>query len=138
MRYQYDRPPCACALLDERGRGWFAARERALRGAAALAIPSLSASSPSARMWAARSASCFPASVRDNRRDVRLNSLTPSLASNRLTALDTVALESLNSAAALAKERHSATFAKIANPSRSGSLAMDIHFETVRFHSFYF
>ncbi len=40
--------------------------------------------------------------------------------------------------AASAKERHSATFAKMASPSRSGSLAMITNFETSDFHSFYF
>jgi hypothetical protein len=53
-------------------------------------------------------------------------------------AFDTVAFESRNSAAASAKERHSATFAKMASPSRSGSLAMALNLETVGFDSFYF
>jgi hypothetical protein len=51
-------------------------------------------------------------------------SRAPSRDSTLLIALDTVALESLSSAAAPANERHSATFAKMASPSRSGSLGM--------------
>jgi hypothetical protein len=37
-----------------------------------------------------------------------------------------------------AAERHSATFAKMASPSRSGSLGMIINFETLGFKSFHF
>jgi hypothetical protein len=55
-----------------------------------------------------------------------------------LTAFDTVAFESRNSAAVSAKERHSASFAKMASPSRSGSLAMIQNSETIGFSSFYF
>ena len=50
-------------------------------------------------------------------------SRAPSRASIRLTALETVALDSFSSAAAPAKERSSMTLAKIASPSKSGSLA---------------
>jgi hypothetical protein len=53
-----------------------------------------------------------------------LISRAPSRASIRLTAFETVALESFSSAAAPAKERVSTTLAKIASPSKSGSLAM--------------
>jgi hypothetical protein len=65
-------------------------------------------------------------------------SRAPSRDSILLTAFDTVAFESRNSAAASAKERHSATLAKMASPSRFGSLAMIINFETSGFDSFYF
>jgi hypothetical protein len=64
-------------------------------------------------------------------------SRAPSRVSIRLIAFETVAFESLNSVAAPAKERHSATFAKIANPSRSGSLAIVSLLETSGFDSFY-
>jgi len=88
-------------------------------------------------MCAARLESCRPASVNAIRRDVRLNSRAPSLASTLLTAFETVALESFNSSAAAAKERISTTLAKIAKPSKSGSLDIPIP-ETMSFHSFYF
>ncbi len=61
----------------------------------------------------------------------------PSRASSRVTALETVALESLSSAAAPAKERASATLANTAKPSKSGKVDMSIS-ETMRFDSFYF
>ena len=51
-------------------------------------------------------------------------SRAPSRASILLTAFETVALESFSSAAAPAKERSSTTLAKIASPSKSGSLAI--------------
>ena len=82
--------------------------------------------------------SCRPASVSANRRDVRLMSRAPSLASILLTAFETVALESFSSAAALAKERSSTTLANIASPSKSGSLVIGLHSETMSFDSFYF
>jgi hypothetical protein len=88
-------------------------------------------------MCEARSESCRPASVNAIRRDVRLNNRVLSFASTRLTAFETVALESFNSAAAAAKERVSATFAKIAKPSRSGSFDMS-NPETIGFDNFYF
>jgi hypothetical protein len=53
-------------------------------------------------------------------------------------AFETVALESFSSEAAAAKERVSTTLAKIASPSKSGSLAMGSDLETMGFHSFYF
>src|SRR5882762_3634107 len=89
-------------------------------------------------MCAARSASCRPASVKAKRRDERLISRPPSRASILLTALETVAFESLSSAAAPAKERISTTFAKIAMPSKSGNLAMMLDSETMCFQGFYF
>jgi hypothetical protein len=76
--------------------------------------------------------------VSANRRDVRLMSRAPSRASILLTAFETVALESLSSAAAPAKERSSTTLAKIASPSKSGSLAIGSNLETMSFDSFYF
>jgi hypothetical protein len=82
--------------------------------------------------------SCLPASVISKRRAVRMISLSPSRASILLTAFDTVAFESLSSFAATAKDRHSATFAKMASPLRSGSLAMIQNLETYSFDSFYF
>jgi hypothetical protein len=65
-------------------------------------------------------------------------SRAPSRRSILLTALETVALDSFNSAAAPAKERSSTTLAKTANPSKSGSLAMGAVLETMNFNSFYF
>ena len=65
-------------------------------------------------------------------------SRAPSRFSILLTALETVALESFSSAAAPAKERISTTLAKIARPSKSGSLAMSANLETMSFDSFYF
>ena len=50
-----------------------------------------------------------------------LNRRVPNFFSIRLTAFDTVALDSRSSSAAPTKERVWTTFAKIANPSRSGS-----------------
>jgi hypothetical protein len=55
---------------------------------------------------------------------VRLISRAPRRASTLLTALETVAFERLSSVAARANECVSATFAKIASPSRSGSFGM--------------
>src|SRR5258708_2203406 len=101
------------------------------------ASASSSAASPSARMCEARSNRCRPASVNAIRRDVRLNNRVLSFASTLLTAFETVALESFSSAAAAAKERVSATFAKIAKPSRSGSFDMS-NPETIDFDNFYF
>jgi hypothetical protein len=65
-------------------------------------------------------------------------SRAPSLDSILLIAFETVAFESLSSAAASTNERHSATYAKMASPSRSGILAMIANFETYSFDSFYF
>src|SRR4029077_16746858 len=101
------------------------------------ASASSSAASPSARMCEARSDSCRPASVKAIRRDVRLNNRVLSFASTLLTAFETVAFEIFSSAAAAAKERVSATFAKIAKPSRSGRFDMS-NLETVDFDNFYF
>jgi hypothetical protein len=66
-----------------------------------------------------------------------LKSRVLSFASTRLTAFETVAFESLSSAAAAANERISATLAKIAKPSRSGSFDMS-NPETIDFDNFYF
>jgi hypothetical protein len=55
-----------------------------------------------------------------------------------VTQMQINALESLSSADASVKERHSTTFAKIASPSRSGSLATIIIFEITGFIGFYF
>src|SRR6266481_6152544 len=101
------------------------------------ASASSSAASPSARMCEARSDSCRPASVNAIRRDVRLNNRVFSFLSTLLTAFETVALESFSSAAAAANERVSATLAKIAKPSRSGSLDIS-NPETIDFDNFYF
>src|SRR5262245_40479081 len=101
------------------------------------ASASSSAASPSARICDARSDSCRPASVNAIRRDVRLNNRVLSFASTLLTAFETVALDSFSSIAAAAKERVSATFAKIAKPSRSGSFDIS-NPETVDFDNFYF
>jgi hypothetical protein len=60
-----------------------------------------------------------------------LNSRVLSFAWTLLTAFETVALDSLSSAAAAAKDRVSATLAKIAKPSRSGSLVMSSNPETM-------
>src|SRR6266849_2716566 len=73
-------------------------------------------------MWAARAERCRPASVSESRREVRLNNKVPSFASILLTAFETVAFDSCNSMAAPANERICATLARIARPSRSGSL----------------
>ena len=62
----------------------------------------------------------------------------PSLSSSLLIALETVALDSLSSDEASPKDRHSATFAKTASPSKSGSLDMIHLLETIGFDSFYF
>src|SRR5260370_8923442 len=88
-------------------------------------------------MTKGRSDRCRTASVNAIRRDVRLNNRVLSFASTLLTAFETVALESFSSAAAAAKERVSATFAKIAKPSRSGSFDMS-NPETIDFDNFYF
>jgi hypothetical protein len=55
---------------------------------------------------------------------VRLNSRAPSRCSNRLTAFETVALDSASSREAAANDRNSTTLAKIASASKSGSLAI--------------
>src|SRR5260370_2826676 len=73
-------------------------------------------------MCAARAASSRPASVNTKRRDVRLISRVANRASLLLPAFEIVALDSFSSAAARAKEGDSATFAKMASPSRSASL----------------
>src|SRR5260370_19981608 len=88
-------------------------------------------------MTKGRSDRCRTASVNAIRRDVRLNNRVLSFASTLLTAFETVALDSFSSAAAPAKERVSATFAKIAKPSRSGSFDIS-NPETVDFDNFYF
>jgi hypothetical protein len=70
---------------------------------------------------------------------VRAAATCGSRASILLTAFETVALESFSSAAAPAKERSSTTLAKIARPSKSGSLAIGgSNLETMSFDSFYF
>jgi hypothetical protein len=112
-------------------------RRRQPHQAADRASASSSAASPSERMCAARADGCRPPSVNAIRRDVRLNNHVLSFASTLLTAFETVALESLSSAAAAAKERASATFAKIAKPSRSGNFDMS-NPETIDLHNFYF
>src|SRR5580700_4798886 len=101
------------------------------------ASASSSAASPSARTREARSDSCRPASVNAIRRDVRSNNRVLSFVSTLPTAFETVALDRLSSAAAAANERVSATFAKIAKPSRSGSFDMS-NPETIGFDNFYF
>src|SRR5262249_46198752 len=110
------------------------------RGVADCDSASLSAASPSASSRAARSASFCPASVSASRREVRLNRRAPNLSSSRLTALDTVALDSASSLEAAAKERNSTTFAKIASASKSGSFAIRLPsiMETMCFDSFCF
>nr|WP_232515004.1 hypothetical protein [Chromobacterium violaceum] len=85
---------------------------------------SASTASPSARMRAARSSAASPAAVSASRREVRCSSVVFIRASSRVTALDTVAWDSASSAAARAKEPHSATLAKMAQASRSGSRFM--------------
>ena len=100
------------------------ARRTSPRGAADCASASFSAASPSASRRAARADSFCPASVRASRRDVRLNSRAPSRCSSRLTAFETVALDSASSLEAAANDRNSTTFAKIASASKSGSLVM--------------
>ena len=94
------------------------------RGATDCASASFSAASPSASSRVARSESFWPASVKASRREVRLNSRAPSRSSSRVTAFDTVALDSESSLAAAANDRNSTTFAKMARPSKSGSFAM--------------
>ena len=84
-----------------------AASRTSPRGIVACASAASSTASPSARMCAARPASCLPASVSASRREVPLMSRAPSRASILLTAFETVALESFSSAAAPAKERSS-------------------------------
>jgi hypothetical protein len=53
-----------------------------------------------------------------------LNSRAPNRCSSRLTAFDTVALDSESSVEAAANDRNSTIFAKIASASKSGSFAM--------------
>ena len=62
-----------------------------------------------------------PLSVSDMRREVRWIRLVPMRRSSRVMALETVACDSDSSAAARANEPASATLAKIAQASRSGS-----------------
>src|SRR5438477_4330446 len=100
------------------------ARRTNPRGATDWDSASFSAASPTTSRRVARSDSFCPASVSANRREVRLNRRAPSRPSSRVTAFDTVALDSASSAAAAAKDRNSTTFAKIAKPSKSGSLAI--------------
>jgi hypothetical protein len=74
---------------------------------------------------------------------VRLNSRAPSRCSSRLTAFETVALDSASSVEAAANDRNSTTLAKIASASKSGSFAIGkIHIgsflETMSFDSFCF
>src|SRR4029077_6903524 len=67
----------------------------------------------------------FPAAAgKAGRREVRLNSRAPSRSSSRLTAFETVALDSESSVEAAANDRNSTTFAKIARASKSGSFAI--------------
>ena len=100
------------------------ARRTSPRGATDCASASFSAASPSSNRRVARSDSFCPASVKARRREVRLNSRAPSRSSSRVTAFDTVALDSASSLAAAANDRNSTTFAKIARPSKSGSFAI--------------
>jgi hypothetical protein len=74
---------------------------------------------------------------RDRADCVRLNNRVLSFASTLPTAFETVALDSFSSVAAPEKERVSATFAKIAKPSRSGSFDMS-NPETICFDKLYF
>jgi hypothetical protein len=67
------------------------------------------------------------ASSADSRRAPSRDSILP-------TAFDTVAFERRSSAGGA----HSATFAKMASPSKPGSLAMITSFETAGFKIFYF
>ncbi len=87
---------------------------------------SASTASPSARMRAARSSEAWPLAVSDMRREVRWNRLVLSRVSSRVMALEMVGWETPRSAAALAKEPVSATLAKTAQASRSGSLGMKV------------
>ena len=100
------------------------ARRTRPRGVTDCASASFSAASPSASSRAARSDNFWPASVSASRREVRLNSRAPSRSSSRLTAFETVALDSESSVAAAANDRNYTTFAKIASASKSGSFAM--------------
>src|SRR5207237_9949240 len=98
--------------------------------------------SPSAKRRWARADNFCPASVSASRREVRLNSRAPSRSSSRLTAFETVALDSASSVAAATNDRNSTTFAKIANASKSGSFAMThstngLFWETMSFIGFY-
>ncbi len=128
------RRGATCCAPNETG----AASRTMPRGACDRSRVASSAASPSARMLVARARSCRPSSVSSNLRAVRVISRAPSFASTRLIAFDTVAFDRRSSSAAPLKERHSATFAKIARPSRSGSLAMSADFENLGFPSFYF
>jgi len=56
----------------------------------------------------------------------------------RRAARRAVALHRFSAAAGPGKERISTTLAKIASPSKSGSLAFGADLETMRFDSFYF
>src|SRR6516165_4851010 len=96
------------------------------RGVADWASASASAASASARMPAARTERTRPVSVSDNRREVRWKRRSPRRPSRRETAFETVAFESSSSEAAAAKEPASATLAKIAQASRSGSCGINI------------
>src|SRR5260370_8287025 len=66
-----------------------------------------------------------------------LNNHPPSRSSRRHTDRDTVATDTPIVRAAAANERSSATFANIARPSKSGSLAID-NPATMNFHNYYF
>jgi hypothetical protein len=94
-------------------------RGTAPRSEIASSIASPSASSSDARSWAS-----WPLSVSDNLRELRWNSGAASLCSSREIALDTVAFDSASSSAAAEKLPSSATFAKIAQASKSGRRAM--------------
>src|SRR5688572_8328372 len=80
-----------------------------------------SAANPSSHIRDARSVRARPVSVRERRRDVRWNRPAPTWFSRRETALETVAFERPNVLAASVKERCSATAAKMAQASKSGS-----------------
>src|SRR5436190_4756903 len=113
------------------------ARRTNPRGATDWDSASFSAASPSASRRVARSDNFCPASVSASRREVRLNSRAPSRRSSRVTAFDTVALDSVSSAAAAANDRNSTTFAKIARPSKSGSFAIGaLHYVKKRNNAF--
>src|ERR1700733_13450198 len=88
-------------------------------------------------MRLARSSDVRPLSVSDRRRELRGSSGVPRRASSRVSALDTVAFDRLRSAAAREKEPSSATFAKIAQASKSGRYGI-ANPETMVFHRSYF
>ncbi len=110
----------SCATPNDIG----AATRTSPRSVVERSATSASTASPSSRMRAARSSAAAPASVSDMRREVRWNRVVPMRASSRVMALDTVACDSPSASAARAKEPASATLAKMAQASRSGSWLM--------------